>query len=69
MQHPNLPMTFQLPCPARFIQLMAIPFCHSLDKVNISVTKALTNYHIRNGRAQNSLLFSLLCSAIDGFKL
>ena len=33
------------------------------------IIKALTNYHVRNGRAQNSLLSSLLCSAIDGFKL
>ena len=32
-------------------------------------TKALINYHVRNGRMQNSLLSSLLCSAIDGFKL
>ena len=29
--------------------------------------KALTNYQVRNGHIQNSLLSSLLCSAIDGF--
>ena len=29
----------------------------------------MANYHVRNGRIQNSLLSSLLCSAIDGFKL
>ena len=28
---------------------------------------APTNYQVRNGRMQNSLLSSLLCSAIDGF--
>ena len=30
-------------------------------------SKAVANYHVRNGRMQNSLLSSLLCSAIDGF--
>ena len=29
----------------------------------------MANYHVCNGRMQNSLLSSLLCSAIDGFKL
>ena len=32
------------------------------------LSKAVANYYIRNGRAQNSLLSSLLCSAIDWFK-
>ena len=32
-----------------------------------SFTKALTNYQLCNGRMQNSLLSSLLCSAIDGW--
>ena len=36
--------------------------------VSILSTKALTNYHVRNGRAQNSLLSSLLCSAIHGLR-
>ena len=34
-----------------------------------SGTKAVANYHVRNGRVQNSLLSSLLCSANDGFKI
>ena len=31
--------------------------------------KAPTNYHVRNDRMQNSLLSSLLYSAVDGFAL
>ena len=33
----------------------------------ITGVKAMTTYHVRNGRAQKLLLSSLLCSAIDSF--
>ena len=36
-------------------------------KLKQTSAKAVTNYYVRNGRMQNSLLFSLLCSVIDGF--
>ena len=50
--------------------------CYNMKKeaktfksATIEPRKALTNYQVQNGRVQNSLLSSLLCSAIDWFKL
>ena len=51
-----------------FIQYyFSINFQENFPPTLLFGTKAATNYHVRNGRAQNLLLSSPLCSAIDWF--
>ena len=61
---------------SKFNKSKSMSMCYNMKteaktfkSATIEPRKALTNYQVQNGRAQNSLLSSLLCSAIDWFKL